>query len=86
VADDCLEGREEITRKWGALVRELYPVFRAICRAEAYDTGVYAPIWESMTALPRILERLQEIENYLEPYRDVVQEAIRKYEQEHKRD
>lgn len=77
-ADDALNGSQEITRLWGSVLDSLAEVAYAIASAEANDSGPDYPIFESLAQLPRIRNGLQEIESYLEPFRRVAEEAVRR--------
>lgn len=81
-ANDALNGDHEITRLWGRFLQELSSIAWNISSAEACDSGVYAPIYESMTRMPSIKAALKDIEEYLRPFEQVAMEAIRQKEKE----
>ncbi len=76
-ANDCLNGRAEITRKWGKLLKDFSSIARAISWCEASDSGEYEPILESIKNLTSLKNDLTEIERYLKPYEECIKEAIK---------
>jgi len=83
-ADDCASGQEEITKLWGKVLEEIYPIARDICRSEAADASVAETIFTSMEQIPRIKARIAEIEKSLETYRAVMYTAVRNHERKAK--
>lgn len=78
-ADDCLSGHDELTRLWGAFLREFAHVAYAIASSEANDSGPDYPIFETMERLPELKRRLAAIEAYTAPYRAVAEAAVRRH-------
>lgn len=78
-ASDCLNGREEITRKWGAVLMAMEQIAVAISSAEACDSCVDYPILQSMADLPNVCNALKDVEDYLKPFKRVAEEAVRKH-------
>jgi len=76
-AEDLAEGRSELTRLWGKWFREFYPVAYAIANFEAADSGLYDPIMATIKALPALKKAMVAIEEYIEPFDDVIEMAIR---------
>lgn len=81
IADDALDlsgGRCEITRKWGRFFKEFAPVARAISWCEACDSDESYPISETLHQMRKMREALDEIEAYLDPFKRVADDAVRK--------
>jgi hypothetical protein len=76
VAADCLNGRDELTRLWGAFFLEFTNVARAIGYSES-DGGMEYPIREMIRSRDALRSRFCEIESYIEPYARVAEEAVR---------
>jgi hypothetical protein len=76
VAMDCLNGRDELTRLWGAFFLEFTDIARAIGRSES-DGGMEYPIREMIRCRDALRGRFSEIENYVEPFARVAEEAVR---------
>lgn len=77
-AIDALNGRCEITRKWGAVLKALYPIAYSISSAETGDSGEYDPILKSIEQINNVRAALDEVQDYLQPFKDVAREAVRK--------
>ena len=78
-ADDCSEGRDELTKLWGKFLEEFYHVAYQISNSEASDSGPEAPILESIKRIGALKSKLKAIEEYLEPYQRVVDEALSRH-------
>ena len=78
-ADDCLCGRDGITRLWGEFLKAFYPVAYAISTSEACDSDVDYPIMECIRQMPELESRLKDISEYLRPFEDVIDEAIKDF-------
>jgi hypothetical protein len=76
-ASDAKCGRDFLTRLWGRLLGELYHVAYAVSTSEACDSGPDYPIMESILRMPELKKSLDEIDQYLEPYRRVAENAVR---------
>ena len=76
-AEDCDGGSAEITRLWGAFLKEFVPVAKSISWCEASDSGEDDPIWTSLDQMSRLKEHLSKIEAYLRPFKDVAEQAVR---------
>ena len=77
-AEDCVGGDCEITRRWGKVLCAFVPIAYAIASAEAGDSGEDFPIMESIQQLPEFKAALVELEDYLYPFRRVMEEAVSK--------
>ena len=77
-AEDLEGGRLATTRAWAPLVKEMYPVMYAIASAEACDSDEATAILASMEVTPQLRAALDELEQYLYPYRAVAREAVRR--------
>ena len=75
-AGDCLGGNDELTRLWGKFLLEFYPVAYAIASSEAGNTGSDYPIIKCMEQWASIRDAIDEIDNYLDPYRRVANQAV----------
>ena len=76
-ADDCATGRDELTKLWGKFLDEFYHIAYQISNSEACDSGPYAPIIESINRMESLKDCLSKIDTYLDPFRDVMAEAVR---------
>lgn len=75
-ADDCRQGSNEITKLYAPVFDRLYKIIYSICNLEACDSGAYDPIMKSIEELPKLREELDKIDEYLQPYKDVMREAV----------
>ena len=77
-AEDCLyESKNELTKLYGQFLVDFYEIAYKISSFEAYDSGFEAPITETIQRLPALKKRLQDIEDYIKPYKDVAEAAVR---------
>ena len=76
-AEDLAEGEGELTRLWGKWFREFYDIAYAIANYEAADSGLYDPIMTTIKKLPALKAAMAAIEEYLRPFEDVIEEAVR---------
>lgn len=77
-AEDCKEGRDQLTRLWGEFLEEFKDVAYQISNSEAADSGPDAPISETIMKMPALKRKLDAIEGFILPYQRVAQEAVRK--------
>lgn len=77
-AYDCLGGHYEHTRLWGEFLKEFSEVAYGIASAEAYDWSEGGAVIRSIRHFPAIRQALKDIEEYLKPFQDVADEAVRK--------
>ena len=77
-ASDCECADYEITRRWGKVLRAFAPVAYAIANVEAGDSGEDNPIMESIRQWPQIEQAMREVEDYLYPFRRVMEKAVSK--------
>lgn len=78
-ADDCREGKDELTKLWGKFLEEFSYVANEISNSEAFDSGPEAPILESSKRIRALKSKLQAIEEYLEPYQRIAEEAVSRH-------
>lgn len=78
-AEDCLGGRDELTRLWGKFFTAFAPVANSIALSEAHDTGTHDSIMANIQQRKAIATALRDIEKYLEPFQRVAEDAIRKH-------
>ena len=76
-AQDCSEGRCEITKRYAPIFEILSKISYSICSAEACDSGEYDPIMKSIEQLPLLKEEIARLEQYLQPFKDVMDTALR---------
>ena len=76
-AKDCLGGSHQITRLWGEFLQEFESISYSISSAEACDSGEYDPVLESIRKIPALTKKLDAIQRYLDPFRDVIRESIK---------
>lgn len=76
-ADDLAGGRDATTRVWADVMKAFHPVAYAICSSEACDSGEYDSIMRSIEQVPHIEAALAKVKAHLEPYRRVMEEAVR---------
>jgi hypothetical protein len=77
-AEDCRGGRDTLTQLWGKFLEEFAEVAYQIAGSEACDSGPYAPIIETINRLPELRQRLAAIQTYVEPFKDCMEDAVRK--------
>jgi hypothetical protein len=77
-AEDCLGGRDELTRLWGEFLREFAEIARAISGAEECDNGPEYPIEETISRLPALRRHLRAIETYVDPFKRIAEDAVRR--------
>jgi hypothetical protein len=75
--EDCKGSGNKLTQMWGEFLEEFYDVAYEIANFEASDSGLYAPIMESIKQVPVMQKKLAEIEEYLYDYKRVAEEAVR---------
>lgn len=83
-ADDCLSGRDEITKKWGKFLKTFSKIAYAIASSEACDSGSDYPITETIKLKRQLENDLQEVFKYVQPFEDCMQEAVREALKENK--
>lgn len=71
------EAREDFHRKFIPLFRELYEIAYAISSVEACDSSIDRTVFETINRLPKIKETIKDLENTVEPYKRVAEEAVR---------
>lgn len=76
-ASDLAEGKGELTRLWGKWLEEFYKIAYAIASYEADDSGMYDPIVTTIKTLPALRVAMAAIEEYLDPFEDVMEMAVR---------
>ena len=76
-SEDALSGRDELTRKMGALLAALVPVCEDISYSEEYDTSSGNAILGAMNNRGAIESAYQGLVQYIKLFDDVVAEAIR---------
>lgn len=76
-ADDLAGGRDATTRVWADLIKAFHPVAYAICSSEACDSGEYDSIMRSIEQMPALKAALAKAEAHIDPYRRVMEEAVR---------
>ena len=77
-ADDCKAGRDPLTQLWGEFLDEFAAVAYDIASSEACDSGPDAPIIETIQRMPSLKRKLNAIEMFVEPYKRVADEAVRR--------
>ncbi len=78
-AQDCLDGKFEITRKWGGVLEEFKTIAFAISSAEAYDSFESEPILASIEKIGNIERKLEDLRKYLALFVMVSEEAVREH-------
>jgi hypothetical protein len=78
-AEDCRDSSCKLTTMWGEFLETFHSVAYEISNYEASDSGLYAPIFESMAKLPMLKKKLEEIDAYLYDYKRIAEEAVRKH-------
>lgn len=76
-ADDCLERRNEITRLWGAFLKEFAVVARSISWCEACDSGPDDPIRATIQQKQALQKKLNDVFDYVRTFEDVANAAVR---------
>jgi hypothetical protein len=80
--EDCEHGRDPLTKAWANFFRALAPVACSIASSEAFDSTPSDPILMTIEKLPKLKSALAEVEEFVGPYQDVAQEAIRRLSRE----
>ncbi len=68
-ADDCLRGRDDLTRLWGRFIEDFTGIAYQIASSEAGDSEPDATIIQTILDLPRLRDRLVDIENFCKPFK-----------------
>ena len=76
--EDCIDGSNNLTRLWGAVLKEFYPVSIAINQSESCYGNEAHSIMESMRQMAKIQSALNVVKQYLKPYDEVAEEAVRR--------
>lgn len=71
------ESRDEFHRKFIPLFEELYLISYAIASVEAGDSCIDRSIFQTMESIPKMERWIEKMNQDLEVYRRVAQEAIR---------
>jgi hypothetical protein len=77
-AEDLGGSGDPLSRLWGKFFDEFYHVAYAISSSEACDSGRDRPILETIERIDRLKKVLWEIEQYVRPYKDVAETAVRR--------
>lgn len=77
-AEDLASGRDALTREWAAFFEAFAPVAKAISWSEACDTGPDHPICVNIDAMEKLRAALSSIGRFLEPYKRIRDDAVRK--------
>jgi hypothetical protein len=77
-ANDLANGREETTRAWAGFMRVFHDVAYAVCSSEACDSSESRSIMASIDAIPRLRAELDKIESRLRPFKDCMEDAVKK--------
>lgn len=77
-AEDCRTGRDPLTKLWGEFLMEFSEVAYAISTSEACDSGPDFPIFQTLQSLPNLERKLADIRSFVEPYKRVAEQAVRK--------
>lgn len=78
-SQDCKTSGCKLTNLWGEFLSIFHDVAYQIANYEACDSGLYAPIFESVSTIPLLRKKLDEIDAYLADYKRVAEEAVRKH-------
>jgi hypothetical protein len=63
-AQECLEGRDTLTKLWGNFLKDFYPVAYAIASSEADDAGPSLTVRETLGELRKLRNHLDQIERF----------------------
>ena len=74
-AETHLSSDNLITRKYGRLLKEISPAIKAIAWFEASDTGEDYPLGTTIDQLPKIAKALKELQYYIAPIAELVEQA-----------
>jgi hypothetical protein len=77
-AEDCLAGRDDLTRLWGAFLNEFNDIAYAIASSEACDSGPEATVIATIEKMKALKAALSKIEDFTEPHRRCMEHALRK--------
>lgn len=73
------EAREEFHKEFIDVLGDFYNIAYAISSVEACDASSERSVSEAIIWVPRMIERLKTIDNKLEVYRRLQNEAVKKY-------
>lgn len=75
-AEDCLQGRDTLTKLWGEFLKEFAPIAGDISYSEASDCSEAHAILENIKRKGALKNRLLDIEKYLSLFEEVSGKAI----------
>jgi hypothetical protein len=75
-AEDCLKGKDDLTKLWGEFLKEFSHVAYAISTSEACDSGPDYPIIETIRRWEGLAQRFHRVAEYIHPFHKVMEEAI----------
>lgn len=76
-ADDLAGGNDGISKAWAKFFDEFRYVAYSIATSEAGDSAEYAPILETIRRMPALQKALDDVANYVQPFKDVAEYAVR---------
>lgn len=76
-ADDLAGGHDGISKAWARFFDEFQHVAYSIATSEAGDSAEYDPILETIRRLPSLQAALDGVKNYVQPFKDVAEQAVR---------
>lgn len=84
-AEDCVNTKDPLVQLWGEFLKEFSDVAYSIASSEAGDSAPYDPILETINKMDILAKKLNKIQEYVEPYKRVAEEAIRAHTEKKKK-
>ena len=78
-AEDCLRRDTELTKLWGELFKAMSPMTHIMCWYEAADSAYHSYVQVCIKELPELQKRLNNIKEFIKPFEDVANNAVREY-------
>ena len=75
-ASDCAEGRDELTRLWGEVLREFHPIAYAISSSEASDRSEEHSIATTARHLEFVEEKVARVREYIDRHPAFAMKAV----------
>ncbi len=76
-AGDLAGGNDGISKAWAKFFDEFRHVAYSIATSEAGDSAEYDPILETIRRMPALQKALDDVANYVQPFKDVSEHAVR---------
>lgn len=78
-AEDALTSKSELVKLWGKILEDISVVAKTISYYEAGDSSFAEPVFQTAVCLPKIKDKLKEIDRLMADYNDIMRKAIREH-------